>query len=68
MMPAGAQEKGPGMVVRVPQALFRCTLNAFVSSSVYYDVSPDGKKFVINSYSDDRTTLILLVNWTVFNH
>ena len=28
-----------------------------------YDVSPDGK-FVINSLSDDYTSLILVVNWT----
>jgi hypothetical protein len=27
-------------------------------------VSSDGKRYVINSHSDDHTTLILRVNWT----
>ncbi len=64
MMAAGVQERGRGMVVRAPQTLFRCTLDTSIPSSSYYDVSPDGKKFVINSYNDDHTTLVLRVNWT----
>lgn len=64
MMAAELEEKGPGIVVRPEQALFECTPNYSISTSAYYDVSPDGKKFVINSYSNEYPTLILLVNWT----
>ena len=64
MMAAEVEQKGSGMVVRAAQPLFRCTPNYSTPSASYYDVSPDGKKFVINSYSDDRATLTLLVNWT----
>ena len=64
MMAAEVEEKGHGMVVRAAQALFRCIPVPSIPSSSPYDVSPDGKKFVINSFSDDNTPLILLVNWT----
>jgi len=52
------------MVVRAARALFRCTPVPSLPSSAPFDVSPDGKKFVINSLSDDTQRLILLVNWT----
>lgn len=64
MMAAEVEEKGNSLVVRAAQALFRCTPVPSIPSSSPYDVSPDGKKFVINSYGDDNTPLILLVNWT----
>jgi len=64
MMAAEVEEQGNIMVVRTSQALFRCTPVPYISSSAPYDVSPDGKKFVINSRSDDNTPLILVVNWT----
>jgi len=50
--------------VGTARALFRCTPVPTVPSSAPYDVSPDGNKFVINSFGDDSTPLILLVNWT----
>jgi Tol biopolymer transport system component len=64
MMAAEVEEKGNSMVVRAAQALFRCIPVPSIPSSSPYDVSPDGKKFVINSFSDDNTPLILVVNWT----
>jgi Tol biopolymer transport system component len=64
MMAAEVEEKGNSMVVRAAQALFRCIPVPSQPWSAPYDVSPDGKKFVINSFSDDNTPLILLVNWT----
>jgi Tol biopolymer transport system component len=64
MMAAEVEEKGNSLVVRAAQALFRCTPVPSIPSSSPYDVSPDGKKLVINSYGDDNTPLILLVNWT----
>jgi Tol biopolymer transport system component len=64
IMAAEVQEKGNSMIVRAAHALFRCTPVPSIPSSAPYDVSPDGKKFVINSLSDDTQRLILLVNWT----
>jgi Tol biopolymer transport system component len=64
MMAAEIEEKGRAMVARAARALFRCNPVAFIPPSAPYDVSPDGKKFVINSLGNDSTPLILLVNWT----
>jgi Tol biopolymer transport system component len=65
MMAAKVEEKGDSIELRKAQALFRCALliPSFPSSAPY-DVSPDGSKFVINTFSDESTALILLVNWT----
>jgi hypothetical protein len=51
------------MVGKTAAALFRCRPAPTVPSSAPYDVSADGKKFVINSFGEDAP-LILLVNWT----
>jgi hypothetical protein len=67
MMTAEIEEKGNSIVVRTPQALFRCLRLSVVSvpSFAPYDVSPDGKKFVINTLTaENNTPLVLLVNWT----
>jgi Tol biopolymer transport system component len=64
MMAAEIEDKGRTMVARAARALFRCNPVAFIPPSAPYDVSPDGKKFVINSLGNDSTPLILLVNWT----
>jgi len=64
MMAAEIEEKGHGIVARAARALFRCMPVPLVPPSAPYDVSPDGKKFVINSLGNDSTPLILLVNWT----
>jgi len=67
MMAAEIEEKGNSIVVRTPQALFRCLRLSVLSvpSFAPYDVSPDGKKFVINTLTaENNTPLVLLVNWT----
>ena len=65
MMAAEVEEQGNSIVVRTAQALFRCVpVNVNIASSAPYDVSPDGKKFVINTLTKDYMPLILLVNWT----
>lgn len=64
MMAAEVERKGSSLVVQPAQSLFRCTPVPSVPSSAPYDVSADGKKFVINSFSDDNSPLVLLVNWT----
>jgi Tol biopolymer transport system component/tRNA A-37 threonylcarbamoyl transferase component Bud32 len=63
MMAAEVEERGDSMVVKTAAALFRCRPAPTVPSSAPYDVSADGKKFVINSFGEDAP-LILLVNWT----
>ena len=57
------EERGNSMVGKTAAALFRCRTAPTVPSSAPYDVSADGKKFVINSFGEDAP-LILLVNWT----
>jgi eukaryotic-like serine/threonine-protein kinase len=66
MMAAEIEEKDKGIVVRTPQALFNCAPGLLVrdADAAPYDVSPDGKKFVIKSFGYDNAPLILLVNWT----
>jgi hypothetical protein len=62
MMAEEVEEKGNSIVVRTAQALFRSV--AVASSFAPYDVTPDGKKFVINALSEGNTSLTLVVNWT----
>ncbi len=62
MMAADVEEKGDSIVVRAAQVLFRSAVPA--SAAAPYDVTPDGKKFVINTLADQNTPLTLLVNWT----
>jgi Tol biopolymer transport system component len=66
MMAAEIEEKDKGIVVRTAQALFNCAPALLVREpeDAPYDVSPDGKKFVIRSFGYDNAPLILLVNWT----
>ena len=47
--------------MRRAQALFR----AGIAVPYFpYDVTPDGKKFVINTLNEQNTPLTLVVNWT----
>ena len=64
MMAAEIEEKDKGIVVRTVQALFYCTPGLSAREDAPYDVSPDGKKFLISSFGYHNTPLILLVNWT----
>jgi len=62
MMAAQVEEKGNSIVVRTPQLLFRSAVvsNAFAP----YDVTSDGKKFVMNTFTEQSEALTLVVNWT----
>jgi hypothetical protein len=61
-MAAEVEEKGNSIVVRTPQLLFRSAVvsNAFAP----YDVTSDGKKFVMNTFTEQSEALTLVVNWT----
>lgn len=61
MMAALVDAKGNSIEVRTPQVLFRSAVGA---TGAPYDVTPDGKKFVINVISEQSSPLTLLVNWT----
>ena len=62
MMAAQVEEKGNSIELRTPQVLFRSGVEA--PSGAPYDVTPDGKKFVINAINEQSSPLTLLVNWT----
>jgi hypothetical protein len=62
MMAAPVEEKGNSIELRTPQVLFRSGVEA--PSSTPYDVTPDGKKFVINAIREQSSPLTLMVNWT----
>jgi Tol biopolymer transport system component len=64
MMAAEVEEKGNGIVVSTAQALFKCVPVYSADSAAEYDVSPDGKKFLINTLAGENGPLVLLVNWT----
>ena len=61
IMAEEVQEKGNSIVVRTAQLLFKSVATA--SSFAPYDVTPDGKKFVINALSEGNSPLIVIVNW-----
>ena len=61
MMAAEVEERGNGVEVGTAQALFRVASAPTFSP---YDVTSDGKKFVINSLAEQNTPLTLVVNWT----
>jgi Tol biopolymer transport system component len=65
MMAAEVEERGNGIEARPPQALFRAAVPSVSAISLSpYDVAPDGKKFVINTLSEQNRPLTLVVNWT----
>jgi len=63
IMVAEVEERSNRLVVGTTQALFRCTPEPPEPWAAPYDVYPDGKKFVINSFGDDSMPFVLLVNW-----
>jgi Tol biopolymer transport system component len=65
MMAVEVQERGDGIEVRPAQALFKAGIPLLpVVSFSPYDVTQDGKKFVITTVSGQDTPLTLVVNWT----
>jgi len=61
IMAAEVEARGNSFQARKPQPLFRAALPASYSSP--YDVSPDGKRFVMYTVSNPNTPLTLVVNW-----
>jgi hypothetical protein len=61
IMAADIKESGDGIEVGIPHALFRSEISA---AAAPYDVTPDGKRFVINTPSRRDGPLTLIVNWT----
>ncbi len=61
-MAAEVDGKGNNFEVGTPRPLFSATLTA---ATPPYDVSSDGKRFVINTTGEgENPALTLLVNWT----
>jgi Tol biopolymer transport system component len=66
MMAVRITEKGDGLEVGQPERLFtfRPALRIFRQGMTNYDVSPDGKRFLLNAAADENTRpLMLVVNW-----
>jgi hypothetical protein len=61
IMAADIRESKDGIEVGVPHALFSSEISA---AAAPYDVTPDGKRFVINIPSRRGGPLTLVVNWT----
>ena len=61
MMAAEVEARGNSFQARKAQPLFRATLQASYSSP--YDVTADGKRFVMYTVSNPNTPLTLVVNW-----
>jgi len=66
VMSAQVEEKGSGMAVRTPQVLFGSSIDP--DSFSPYDVTPDGKKFVINTVIQQNAPLTIVVNWAAKLH
>jgi hypothetical protein len=62
IMAAEIDGKGNGIEVRTPQALFRSGVDT--APFAPFDVTADGKKFVINNRGEQNMPLTLVVNWT----
>jgi len=62
MMAAEVEARGNSFEARKAQPLFRGAMSTAPFSP--YDVTPDGKRFVINTVSNPNTPLTLVVNWT----
>jgi eukaryotic-like serine/threonine-protein kinase len=61
MMAAEVEARGNSFQARKAQPLFRAAVDA--SSTSPYDVTPDGKRFVVYTISNPNTPLTLVVNW-----
>jgi serine/threonine protein kinase len=62
MMAAEIEARSNSFEARKAQPLFRAAVLTAAFSP--YDVTPDGKRFVINTVSNPNTPLTLVVNWT----
>ena len=65
LMAVSIKTQGGKLVVSPPRMLFRTRMHASRYAIFQYDVSPDGKRFLINSLprEDAAAPLTLLTNW-----
>jgi dipeptidyl aminopeptidase/acylaminoacyl peptidase len=66
IMAVDVRMKGSAFEAGTPRPLFRIDLyNSFLSTGAGYDVTSDGKRFLVNTGVEDRTTspVTLVVNW-----
>ena len=61
-MPPDGARRARSFEARKAQPLFRAAVETRFFS--HYDVTLDGKRFVINAVSNTNTPLTLVVNWT----
>ena len=61
IMAVPVQERGKSLEVQTAQPLFRSMVAPWDAP---YDVTPDGKKFVISTSTSPNMPLTLVVNWT----
>ena len=61
IMAAGIGERGNSIEIQMIRPLFTTMVAEFFSP---YDVTPDGKTFVVNTPSFQNTPLTLVTNWT----
>jgi Tol biopolymer transport system component len=65
ILAAEVEEGGNAIEARPAQALFRAAVPPVPAISFSpFDVTPDGKRFVVNTLSEQNTPLTLVVNWT----
>ena len=62
IMAAQIEYKDSGIQVRTPEAVLQAGIEMVIFEP--YDVTRDGKKFVVNTLSDMEGPLTLMVNWT----
>jgi len=64
MMAVAVQPKGSSLEVGAPQALFQAT-NAATGYAGTYDVTADGKRFLVNTFAQQPSTtpITLVTNW-----
>ena len=61
MMAVEVEARGNSIEARKAQPLFKAAVRHPLAP---YDVTADGKRFVINTVSNTNTPLTLVVNWT----
>ncbi|HSE48689.1 MAG TPA: protein kinase [Terriglobales bacterium] len=66
LMAVSVREKGGTLELSTPRPLFRTRMRASRFALFQYDVSPDGKRFLINSIprEDAAAPLTLVTDWT----
>jgi Tol biopolymer transport system component len=61
IMAAPVEVSGTAMSIGAAHGLFRFATNSFIQMP--YDVSPDGSRFIVNTFADLDQPITLMVNW-----